>query len=179
MIKKLGLPDVKGVSEMAARMLQPLNITVAHKPTATLQRELTRIKDKVTPGVSSNVIYKIDCKDWECFYVGQTGRMLKTRIHEHRLAVNRHDHKSLVSAHIDDKQHEFNWNEINILGRANTRHGREFIEAWFTRTGSINKHVEMETVYEPLRVKSTITNDTSQQQNTGATITSTLDNEQT
>jgi len=40
-------------------------------------------KDKLSILSRSNVVYKINCKDCNASYVGQTKRLLKTRINEH------------------------------------------------------------------------------------------------
>ena len=42
------IPYIRGTSETIARILQPYNIHVAHKPITTLRRLLTNVKDKVT-----------------------------------------------------------------------------------------------------------------------------------
>ena len=45
----VNLPYIRGTSETIARILQPYNIGVAHKPITTLRRLLTNVKDKVKP----------------------------------------------------------------------------------------------------------------------------------
>ena len=44
------IPYFRGTSETIARILQPYNIRVAHKPITTLRRLLTNVKDKDKPG---------------------------------------------------------------------------------------------------------------------------------
>lgn len=48
-------------------------------------------KDKLPLSTHSNVIYKINCANCEASYVGQTCRLLKTRISEHRSYINRNN----------------------------------------------------------------------------------------
>ena len=43
------IPYIRGTSETIARILQPYNIRVAHKPITTLRRLLTYVKDKDKP----------------------------------------------------------------------------------------------------------------------------------
>ena len=43
------IPYIKGTSETIARILQPYNIRVAHKPITTLRQLLTNVKDKDEP----------------------------------------------------------------------------------------------------------------------------------
>ena len=43
------IPYIRGTSETIARILQPCNIRVAHKPIITLRRLLTNVKDKEKP----------------------------------------------------------------------------------------------------------------------------------
>ena len=40
------IPYVEGTAETIARILQPYNIRVAHKPITTLRQPLTNVKDK-------------------------------------------------------------------------------------------------------------------------------------
>ncbi|GAA55914.1 hypothetical protein CLF_109359 [Clonorchis sinensis] len=129
--KRITLPYIKNTAEMTARLLRQHNITVAYKPANTLRKTLSRPKGKLDPMTRNNVIYRIQCKDCDKRYIGQTGRKLSTRIHEHKLATERHDQFSLISVHKDQEGHEFDWSGVHILGQARTKKEREFIEAWY------------------------------------------------
>ena len=50
------IPYIKGTSETIARILQPYNIRVAHKPITTLQQLLT--KDKDEPSDRRGAVFK-------------------------------------------------------------------------------------------------------------------------
>ena len=45
---------------------------------------------------------------------------------EHKNAIKRNDYKSLPAAHTYDNCHTSNWTETELLGRAQTKHAREF-----------------------------------------------------
>ena len=49
------IPYIRGTSETIARILQPYNIRVAHKPITTLRRLHTNVKDKDKPEDSDDV----------------------------------------------------------------------------------------------------------------------------
>ena len=74
------IPYVKGTSETIARILQPYNIRVAHKPITTLRQLLTNVKDKDEPNDRQEAVYKIKCCDCQATYIGETGRNLNTRL---------------------------------------------------------------------------------------------------
>ena len=50
---------VRGTPETIARILQPYNIRVAHKPITTLRRLPTNVKDKDKPEDRRGAVYKI------------------------------------------------------------------------------------------------------------------------
>ena len=54
---------IRGTSETIARILQPYNVRVAHKPITTLRRLLTDVKDKDKPENRQGAVYKIKCCD--------------------------------------------------------------------------------------------------------------------
>eukprot|EP00061_Rhincodon_typus_P018609 g47840.t1 len=54
----------------------------------------------------------------------------------------------LVSIHSDKEGHQFDWDSVTILGQANQRHVRDFLEV--LNRNSISKHVEMDPIYQPL-----------------------------
>ncbi|MGL5625122.1 hypothetical protein, partial [Cetobacterium sp.] len=151
--KRATLPYVKNISEMTARYFRLHGVLIAHKPTSTLRRLISKPKEKVKTMEQTNVIYKINCCDCDKNYVGQTGRRLSTRIHEHKLAIRRHDPLSLMSIHEDQEGHKFNLDAAEIVARTSTRHGREFMEAWHSTSRSINKHIQLDSIYRLLRAK--------------------------
>ena len=72
------IPYIRGTSETIARILQPYNICVAHKPITTLQQLLTNVKDKDKPEDGQGAVYKIKICDCQASYIGETGRYLST-----------------------------------------------------------------------------------------------------
>ena len=78
------IPYIKGTSETIARILQPYNIRVAHKPITTLRQLLTNVKDKDEPSDRRGAVYKIKCCDCQATYIGETGRNLNVRLTEHK-----------------------------------------------------------------------------------------------
>ena len=57
--------------------------------------------------------------------------------------IKRYDYKSIPAAHTYDNCHTFNWTETELLGRAQTKHAREFKEAWYSIDGNtINRQLK-------------------------------------
>nr|VZH89094.1 unnamed protein product [Spirometra erinaceieuropaei] len=84
-------------------------------------------------------------------YVGETGRLLRTRIAEHVAAVRRNDANSQVAAHSTRPGYTFKFDEAEILARGDNRVSRELLEPWFTGPQSINKSNDIPTPYSVLR----------------------------
>ena len=57
-VTTMTIPYIRGTSETIARVLQPYNIRVTHKPTTTLRRLRTNVKDKDKPEDSQGAVYK-------------------------------------------------------------------------------------------------------------------------
>ena len=77
-VTKVTIPYIRGTSETIARILQPYNIRVAHKPITTLRRLLTNFKDKDKPEDRQGAVSKIKCCDCQASYIAETGRNLST-----------------------------------------------------------------------------------------------------
>ena len=64
-----------------------------------------------------NIIYKLDCKDCDAVYIGESKRAYQTRIGEHISSVRKADTKRYETAdHCWKFNHDFNWTENKILG---------------------------------------------------------------
>ena len=73
-------------------------------------------KDLLEPLSHSDVVYKIFCHDCDATYVGQTKRQLKTRIQEHKSDINKKSGSpSVISNHRLSTNHDFDWNDVQIL----------------------------------------------------------------
>nr|VZI32590.1 unnamed protein product [Spirometra erinaceieuropaei] len=145
------LPYVKNVSEAVSRLLTPLGVGVANRPEATIRRQVMRPKDPLPRQDTSGVIYRIWCSCGQSNYVGETGRLLRTRIAEHAAAVRRGDANFQVAAHSMGPGHIFKFQEAEILARGDNRVSRELLESRFSGPQSINKHNDLPVPYTVLR----------------------------
>ncbi|BHF79180.1 hypothetical protein SprV_0602229900 [Sparganum proliferum] len=147
------LPYVKNVSEAVGRLLAPLGIGVAHRPEATIRRQLMKPKDPLPRRETSGVVYRIWGSCGQSNYVGETGRQLQTWMAEHAAAVRRNDASSQVAAHSTGSGHTFKFDETEILARGDNRVSRELLESWFTGPQSINKCNGLPIQYSVLRLR--------------------------
>ena len=95
------LPYIKGVTERITRTLQREKIRVSFQPTRTLQQEFPKPKDKLDTIRTRDIVYKIECSACDFTYYGQTNRALKTRIKEHKRAVEYNDKNSKIAQHVE------------------------------------------------------------------------------
>ena len=93
---------IRGTSETIARILQPYNMHVAHKPINTLRRLLTNVKDKDKPEDRQGAVYKIKC-------IGEAGRNISTRLTLHKRATRKGDVKNHIAEHHLQTKHQIDW----------------------------------------------------------------------
>ncbi|KYQ59837.1 hypothetical protein ALC60_01222, partial [Trachymyrmex zeteki] len=72
-------------------------------------------KDRLSTMTRSNVVYKINCQNCDVSYVGQTKRLLKSRISEHRNHINRNTSQNIITEHRIEHNHDFDWDNVRIL----------------------------------------------------------------
>ena len=95
---KIVLPYVKKVSENLARVFKRYDIETIHKPSSTLKNLLcNKMKDKVDDLDKTGSVYYNECVKKKCReerqkddYVGETDRVNRERMYEHRVI----DHKT-------------------------------------------------------------------------------------
>jgi len=65
------------------------------------------------PFSHSNVVYKLRCAQCDASYVGQTRRLLKTRIDEHQSHIRKNTNQSsVITKH--HFSHDFDWDNVEI-----------------------------------------------------------------
>ncbi|BHF79603.1 hypothetical protein SprV_0702272400 [Sparganum proliferum] len=148
----LAIPYVKNVSEATARILKPFGIGVAHKPESTIRQQIMRPKDPLPVTEQSSVVYSIPCQNCDARYVGETGKRLGTRLHEHQLAINRKDKLSMVYGHVKQQNHNFAFEKARVIGRANDKMARLMLDSW-SSTGTLNRALDLHPAYQALRTR--------------------------
>ena len=150
-IKYLSLPFINDKSEIIGRKMQQtvkdyfpnIILRVAFKASATIESHYP-YKDKVTdPKALSKVVYHLKCKTKDCIdsYIGESKRIGNIRMEDHAT-----DPKSHVYAHHHLPGHEMDFENVEILDRADTQKKLELKEMLYIRKfkPTLNKQLESE-----------------------------------
>ena len=89
--------------------------------------------------MNMNVVYQINCKNCEKNYIGQTKRLLKIRVDEHRTIINLLHLKShtVITKHRINSEHNFNWDKVQIKDKETNTYKRDISEMIYIKN---NKH---------------------------------------
>ena len=146
------IPYIKGTSETIARILQPYNIRVAHKPITTLRQLLTNVKDQDEPSDRRGAVYKIKCCDCQATYIGETGRNLNVRLTEHKRATRNGDINNHIAEHHLKTNHRIDWDSAECVTYSTDYYQRITLESWFTNLEQtpLNRCQQLPTPYKRL-----------------------------
>ena len=145
------IPYVEGVSERVHRVLKKYGVATAMRPHIILRRLLVHPKDKVELEEQGELVYQIPHKNCGAEYIGETGRLLKTRLEEHRKDVDNTKNekytrsgkkrlmstinKSALTDHATTENHIIDWEGVNIVDKEPNRRIRHIKEAiWIRKT---------------------------------------------
>jgi len=107
---------------------------------------ITKGKDRLTDLQTTEIVYKLKCKDCDKIYIGQTKRHLETRIKEHKNNIKNTAGKlSVVSNHRLDCNHDFDWEGPDILHRERNRKKREVAEMFYIKRFKNNVNLQKDT----------------------------------
>jgi hypothetical protein len=110
------VPYISSISDKFKYITKDLNVRLSFFSLNKLSSFIRVQKDVLPFNCKKNVVYKILCKDCDASYVGQTYRKLRTRITEHRNHINRNtDNQSVITEHRISLNHEFDWENVQIL----------------------------------------------------------------
>ena len=122
---RVTIPYIQGVSEAVTNILSNINVQVHMKPFMTLRRILSHPKDRIPEFspiqrivflIKSSVVYKINCRDCDASYVGETGRALKSHVLEHHRAMEKRDFPaSVLAQHAWEHDHHIDWTSMCAL----------------------------------------------------------------
>ena len=105
---KVVLPYIKGISERMARTYKKYNIETIHKPMSKLKHILcNKMKDKVDVLDKTGGVYLNVCKKHPgATYVGETERVLRERMYEHRMIDHKTAKRSASLSQPEESQEE-------------------------------------------------------------------------
>ncbi|KAL6418855.1 hypothetical protein ACFW04_014207 [Cataglyphis niger] len=130
----IALPFVEGLSNGIGRMFKNMGFTVVYNIPKKLNSLIKRGKDGLPISNSTEVVYKINCKNCSASYIGQTKRHLSTRVKEHFNNIKMHaNNLSIISKHKLEFNHDFDWSAPDILHNKKHLRKREITEMFFIK----------------------------------------------
>lgn len=110
------IPFLPQLTDKFNNIVRDIGTIVSYLSLNKLNKHIKVHKDKIPKYSNTHVVQKIKCNDCDASYVGQTCRKLNTRIKEHRQHIIRNTNtKSVIIDHRINLNHDFNWNETEIL----------------------------------------------------------------
>ncbi|XP_077277990.1 uncharacterized protein LOC143906075 [Temnothorax americanus] len=110
------LPYVPTITEKLRNATRDLNVRLFYNSLNKMRIFIKAHKDSLPRSNKCNVVYKVNCNDCDASYVGQTSRQLQTRIKKHRNHINwSTPNHPVITAHRLEWNHDFNWNNVEIL----------------------------------------------------------------
>ena len=145
------VPYAKGVSDRVKRMLQQFNIKNAFKPIRTLA-VFKKPKDCAPEERKAGIIYRVECKDCDFSYIGESKHCWASRRVEHDPA-----HTAIKSRQSDNMlkktTHDIHPRYGKILGRNETNYKRIiFLESLHSNIdkNSVNERIDFPRENVPL-----------------------------
>jgi len=141
----LTLPYIHNISEDIKRSLRNI-LDVRFTIPKKLDIIIKKGKDRLESQRVTEIVYKINCKNCEKVYIGQTKRHLATRINEHKKNINNSSGNfSVVTDHRLTFNHDFDWLKPNILHKERNRKKREIAEMFYIKKFDNNINLQKDT----------------------------------
>jgi hypothetical protein len=133
-VDSVRIPYRQHTSENIRRVLSNFNIRTSFQMDNTLHKQLVRTKDPIKSEDKTNCVYRINCADCSCSYIGQTSRQLKVRVNEHKRHVraaprnardlNKLERDSAIALHALTEGHRIDFDGVHIVEQNLNTHAR-------------------------------------------------------
>ena len=126
-----------------ARCFKKHNITLSHKASNTIKTNVCQLKDRRTALETKNAIYKINCKNCDSVYIGESSKVVGDRVKEHSSNVRRRYQGSLIYKHSNETGHEFDFDNPKVLNSSKFTGTRKYLESFYSVAdqNSINRFI--------------------------------------
>lgn len=144
--KYVSTPYIPCLSEKLSKILNKHDITLAYQPRNKIKQTIfSKLKDPIPKEKTKNVVYAVPCgSDDGKIYVGQTGRMLETRLNEHRNNIRKKEAKTGLGQHHIEEGHDFDFQKTEILERIDNQESRTIAEAFHIKLLGNNTTVNLQ-----------------------------------
>lgn len=123
------IPYIKEVTTKILKVFRDeRNIKVVPRYSKTVGLTYTKLKDKDPPLKQSEVVYRIPCSGCDKSYIGQTSRVLKDRITQHKSDCRLKKQTCALAQHSTETEHEFNFANTSVLIGEKSLRKRLFLE---------------------------------------------------
>ena len=146
------VPYVQGVSDRVKRTLQHFNIRTAFKPIRTLAFVFKKPKDRPSEEKIAGIVYRVEGKDCDFSYIGESKRCWASRRVEHDPA-RAASKESAIRKHAERTTHDIHPRYGQIFERNETNYKRRiFLESLHSNIdkNSVNERMEFPRAYVPL-----------------------------
>ena len=134
------LPGIPGLTSRLISILKDHKLKIVTYNNKTVGNLFSKMKDDIDKMDRSGLVYRIDCGDCECSYVGQTKQYFKTRLKQHENdCKNKHRNHNLqqditaLASHARSSGHSFDFNGAKILTMESHYRKRCILEMLFIK----------------------------------------------
>ena len=113
-------------------MFQKHDITLSHKASNTTKTNVCQLKDNRTALETKNAIYKINYKNCDLVYIGESSKVVGDRVKEHSSNVWRRYQGSLIYKHSNETGHEFDFDNPKVLNSSKFTGTRKYLESLYS-----------------------------------------------
>jgi len=140
------IPFIPKLSEKFKKITNNLQTKMAYFSLHKLGRIIKAQKDTLPTGLNKNVVYRLNCKNCDVSYVGQTKRRLNTRTLEHKKDINKKTgNHSVITEHRMNFNHEFEWENPRILDKETQYYRRLISEMIFIKLQNNSLNLQTDT----------------------------------
>ncbi|XP_011858290.1 PREDICTED: uncharacterized protein LOC105555858 [Vollenhovia emeryi] len=123
------VPFIKDIGENIQSILKDRGFYPVYTIPKKLKNVIKKGKDKLDNLKQTEIVYRIECRNCDACYVGQTKRHLATRIKKHQSNIRKNsDNHSVVSKHRESLNHDFDWFNPTIIHKEKYTKKREIAE---------------------------------------------------
>ena len=108
-------------------VLRSFDKKLLYKYPNKLAKQLSR--NKLSTSKLEAGVYKVSCSNCNKFYIGETGRSLKTRLREHRNDIKNNKSASGIVNHVNEMDHEFDFDNAAIIFPSSNVSKRHIVES--------------------------------------------------